>query len=841
MLLRSLSPIPAWRWTTFVVLILSLVSAVSLGFAFPANLSDAAVASGQADIFLSAKFEFLVGLLLVDVPFLAIRVYWMLVTEKVYWFVLKNVFSIFVRPLKLNQCRLAERERAKGTQRTIYEAPPTVRQHRLHKEQQDSAAAAEGKQQQQPQQQQNAAASAAAAVGRGVLSNIQRLRQRGSMLRQRKQGGAAAELNRTDVPSAQSSREFDSSLHPGSSLGSDVPLSSSDASSDREEGEWPRRRGPAIAGVIAAAVAAAAAADAPQKLSRRQRALVRDLNYSRRFPVSGIGCGNALQRLLVLLFRCRGRGLSGLLDGDTYLSYAQQLRFAVGGLLLILSRMLLVVFGFWCFFFDDKEKDEFPEFFPVVSWHAMAKTDRALGILIAVSVFVCFSTSACTVPFWDCILSSCCFGVQQISRGLLYRVFGFRFLRPGAVVAGAAAGAAGGAAAAGNALEAARIVVSAGPRFAVWLILSLCFLALPVCDLLTAWAYVPLSLCGKRFFSLSRDKRVKETSATSMPLQPPEAGGRVSPSLVYLSLSNAVIFSLCRQGAAPLSLQALLVGPDTMKGLRLSEALLEAFSLDLALAAVFRLWALCEHLSWFNFCVFGGHLLVGLLYLLLSQAARSLSLRRYEVLLTVEDLIRHRTDDLSIFDEGDSSGDELQQQQQQRLKGGRTTTSSFITCSSSNCSSSNSSSSSNISSSSNSSSTNGMCHSCKYDVVMQARQKQGPQLLHEHQQVVKRSNCSSGSSNGSSSSKCGSSSSYKSSSNCISSCCCCAISSPATNLERVWRPRGSGSSSSSNSNSSSSSSGGEGLQQHQHQQEGAGCIENVGEDTEADYSDCGPL
>ncbi|KAL8274221.1 hypothetical protein Esti_001810 [Eimeria stiedai] len=583
MLLRSLSPIPAWRWTTFVVLILSLVSAVSLGFAFPANLSDASVASGQADIFISAKFEFLVGLLLVDVPFLVIRIYWMLITEKVYWFVLKNVFSIFVRPLKLNQCRLAERERAKGTQRTIYEAPPTVRQQQLHKQQQqEGPAAAEGKQQ---QPQQNAAASAAAAVGRGVLSNIQRLRQRGSLLRQRRPGGgaAAADLQRTELPLAHSSRDFDSSFHPGSSLGSNLSASSSNSSSDREVGDWPRRKGAAAVGVIAAAAAAAAAADAPQKLSRRQRALLRDLKYSRRIPVSSIGCGNALERLLVLLFRCRGRGLSGLLDGDTYLSYGQQLRFAAGGLLLILARMLLVFF---------------------------------------------------------------------------------------------AAGAAAVGAAGSGALATAKIVVSAGPRFAVWLMLSACFLALPVCDFLAAWAYVPLSLCGKRFFSLSRDKRVK---ATSMPVQRTEAGGRASPSLVYVSLSNAVILSLCRQGAAPLSLHALLVGPDTVKGLRLSEALLEAFSLDLALAAILRLWALCEHLSWLNFCAFGCHLLVGLLYLLLSQAALSLALRRHEVMLTVEDLIRHRTDDLSIFDEGDSSGDELQQQQQQRLKGSRTTASSFIT------------------------------------------------------------------------------------------------------------------------------------------------------------------
>ena len=79
---------------------------------------------------------------------------------------------------------------------------------------------------------------------------------------------------------------------------------------------------------------------------------------------------------------------------------------------------------------------------------------------------------------------------------------------------------------------------------------------------------------------------------------------------------------------------------------------------DLILAMVFRVWGISNHLSWYRFGVFCGHLLMGLLYLLLSQAVRIMALRRYELKVMLESLVSERKDDLGIFQESDSSGEE---------------------------------------------------------------------------------------------------------------------------------------------------------------------------------------
>lgn len=138
-----------------------------------------------------------------------------------------------------------------------------------------------------------------------------------------------------------------------------------------------------------------------------------------------------------------------------------------------------------------------------------------------------------------------------------------------------------------------------------------------------------------------------------------------SPSPSFVSLSNMVVFSLCRQAAAPLAYHSLLPGPDTTKGFRVCDGLLDSMWGDLLLSMVLRVWGVSVHLSWFNFGAFCGHLLFGLLYLMLAQAVRIMTLRRYEIKLMLEDLVRNRTDDLRMFGDAESSDDE---QHNQRLR-----------------------------------------------------------------------------------------------------------------------------------------------------------------------------
>ncbi|PFH31533.1 hypothetical protein BESB_024990 [Besnoitia besnoiti] len=114
---------PVMKWICFAMVILTIVGVICLGFAFPTRSIDsrAITSLSQTDMFVSAKYAFLVGLFIVDIPFLALRIYWIVATDTISFFMFKNVYSLLTRPLRLNQCRLAEREKAKGTQKTFYD------------------------------------------------------------------------------------------------------------------------------------------------------------------------------------------------------------------------------------------------------------------------------------------------------------------------------------------------------------------------------------------------------------------------------------------------------------------------------------------------------------------------------------------------------------------------------------------------------------------------------------------------------------------------------------------------------------------------------------------------
>lgn len=139
-----------------------------------------------------------------------------------------------------------------------------------------------------------------------------------------------------------------------------------------------------------------------------------------------------------------------------------------------------------------------------------------------------------------------------------------------------------------------------------------------------------------------------------------------SPAPRFVSLSNMVVFSLCRKAAAPMAFHSLLIGADTTKGFRVSDGLLDSLWNDLLVAMVFRSWGVTIHLSWYSFGVFCGHLVVGLLYLLVSQIVRILTMRRYEIKIMLESLVGQRTDDLRMF--GEAEGDEEEQQQKSNKK-----------------------------------------------------------------------------------------------------------------------------------------------------------------------------
>ncbi|BAM41520.1 conserved hypothetical protein [Theileria orientalis strain Shintoku] len=72
--------------------------------------------AGSLDMYTMAKFTFIIGFFLVDIPFLCYRLY-ILVKYNVFSLLLyKNFIFLFLRPYRLNMSQLAERDTAKGVQ-----------------------------------------------------------------------------------------------------------------------------------------------------------------------------------------------------------------------------------------------------------------------------------------------------------------------------------------------------------------------------------------------------------------------------------------------------------------------------------------------------------------------------------------------------------------------------------------------------------------------------------------------------------------------------------------------------------------------------------------------------
>lgn len=77
------------------------------------------------DLFTIAKFKFLVGFFLIDIPFFVYRVVLLIRGNVFSLLIYKNLLGMLIRPYRLNQSQLAERDSAKGWQSAFFETAPT--------------------------------------------------------------------------------------------------------------------------------------------------------------------------------------------------------------------------------------------------------------------------------------------------------------------------------------------------------------------------------------------------------------------------------------------------------------------------------------------------------------------------------------------------------------------------------------------------------------------------------------------------------------------------------------------------------------------------------------------
>ncbi|OII78279.1 hypothetical protein cand_035040 [Cryptosporidium andersoni] len=113
--------------------------------------------------------------------------------------------------------------------------------------------------------------------------------------------------------------------------------------------------------------------------------------------------------------------------------------------------------------------------------------------------------------------------------------------------------------------------------------------------------------------------------------------------LGFISTGSVLLLLNCRYGLAPVSLNELLIGPDTIKGIRLTDILLGILYRDILFLLVTRGTMLCMCFTWFSLASFLAHILITLIYGITAHTIRLLSLRRYELKILFQQVLKEIT------------------------------------------------------------------------------------------------------------------------------------------------------------------------------------------------------
>ncbi|ESS33959.1 putative transmembrane protein [Toxoplasma gondii VEG] len=368
--------------------------------------------------------------------------------------------------------------------------------------------------------------------------------------------------------------------------------------------------------------------------TRRERRLLRDLQYVRGIPVPSIGFWASLYRFFLILFIGGRQGLKTVLDDVFQLTWCQQLRMllapvgfhAMQGCLIAMIALSVPVswkqlpgIAAW----DD--------FFPVASWETLSTVDHTAVVIIGVSFALELVAFVFTAPFLDTFFVSIGTVCRLLSEYLVVRSIAISFAQQ---------------------LPASPKVEN-GSRYVGFVVVAL-FIIRPVYHLLMLIVPGVYALCGKRLMTCRREKKKGYEPVASGEEWRTGVGRRE----VY-SVSNALNFIICRQFLAPISYNSLLVGPDVMKGIRLLDNMVHAQFCDILITIGVQFYALSMHMSWYDVGVFLAHDVFLGIYALVGQAIRILAQRRFELKILLEELVLQRSDDFRLpGDEDEETSDE---------------------------------------------------------------------------------------------------------------------------------------------------------------------------------------
>ncbi|PFH31534.1 hypothetical protein BESB_025000 [Besnoitia besnoiti] len=370
--------------------------------------------------------------------------------------------------------------------------------------------------------------------------------------------------------------------------------------------------------------------------TRRERKLLRDLEYVRGIPVSSIGFWASLYRFFLILFIGGREGLKTVLDDAFHLTWCEQIRLLIAPLGFhtmqgaLFAMMALSVPTTW------KRLPgiaAWPDFFPVSAWQSLSVVDRSAVVIIGISFAVELFAFTFTAPFFDVLFVAGGTVLRLLSEYLLIRSIAVSLAQQLPTTA----------------------AEQNGSRFVGFAVCCL-FVIRSLYHVLALIVPGCFALCGKRLMTCRREKKKGYEQAPASD----EWRAGVGHREVY-SVSNALNFTVCRHFLSPISYNALLVGPDVVKGIRLLDNMAHAQLCDIMLTVGLQFYALTMHINWYDLGVFIGHDVFLGIYAVVGQTIRILAQRRFELKLLLDQLVLQRSidfrlpgdDEEDVSDEGD--------------------------------------------------------------------------------------------------------------------------------------------------------------------------------------------
>lgn len=611
------------------------------GLSFPTSGGEPAISQRQGgDVYIVRKHAALVGIFLVDIPLLILRTYIWLhfpVFPGFNPWIMKNILFIPLQIVRLNQCILAEKERSHKSQRENYFSSIVNRDEAKGDALMKRAIPPPYNCKQPQVMQSKRSDTKNSTVELPMIQNKDEFNE---------QLNLSSDINKS--ASLNNSSQFRGSAPPSRNEGSSLQnIASNNFSANSLQKTYNmsiRQRIPPPntdemafqenpSGQLTQTLSSKsdqANKEVDSTIKRNFDHIIKDINSSRKIPAQSFSFGTILKQM-IFMFQRSGQSsyLSSILDNTLNVTQFQNIRLSLALIIPLISQIALSVvcrspsqggMEVQCnvnwFFPTLTEEGEFYKmkcnatYISFITINFISYNLLWFGMAKYFEVF-------CGAIYQLVIITSYFFVIHSIRNA--------KFIDP----------------------------FLSGINMDVGNILVLLCVCPAVLTLL--FNYFPLSsaFLGRKHLRLATPFSKKQWIVNQVPVNTDQKTQEIELNKIqrenknsrddeigYLNIGSCLLLLNCRFGIAPVSMNELLIGPDTIKGIRLIDLLLSTFYRDVLFIFVTRGILLTLCFTWVSLGVFVSHITFMILYGIVSHTIRLLALRRFELKILFQKILR---------------------------------------------------------------------------------------------------------------------------------------------------------------------------------------------------------